>query len=332
LNGDTDPLFDFTDLQSKATLEEYGRFQQHLVLIEDHRRVAQFARAIARFPPGRVVFDVGAGTGILSLIALKHGFERAYLVEPSRKIASYAQHLAKINGMADRITIIPSTLEGISPELIPYTIDLVVTETLSSLLFGFGCWDRLSEIADRLTNSEAMIPLKGNLFACLAARNYATRGPNTSGQAVLREIGLQIDLFELAFRSGGNVYDETDYRRDLQAEALISTRVAGFDFSRRPAIDLKGAQLVAPQDANYTGAVFHWEVTLTEQRGGVTLTSMDSQLTSWHPVYVPFSEPKCLRKGATLDLQLRLLPIDAPYTYAIQLVSGDAPLSRVLYW
>lgn len=56
------------------TIEEYGRFQQHLILLEDRRRVSAFADAIEKCAPCGVVVDVGAGTGILALIALKRGW------------------------------------------------------------------------------------------------------------------------------------------------------------------------------------------------------------------------------------------------------------------
>lgn len=77
-----------------------------------------------------IVVDVGAGTGVLSLLALKHGYEHAFLIEPSENLAQYR------NGMSGRFTILqaptaPSPQMRSSSMLIEYrgmiawfTIDL----------------------------------------------------------------------------------------------------------------------------------------------------------------------------------------------------------------
>jgi hypothetical protein len=327
-----DPLFDFTALRNSAAIEEYGRFQQHIILLEDRYRVAQFARAISRFPPGNTIVDVGAGTGVLALIGVKRGFKRAVLIEPSKKIALYARHLAAINGLSECITIIPSTLETVEPGAIPDKIDMIVTETLSSVLFGLGSWDKLSALADRLSTPDAIIPLTGKLLACLGTRNYATRTPDNGGQAILKEIGLNVDLFECTFRSGGNVYDKAGIRCELEAGTLTPTCIANFDFMRRPAIALNGAPLKAPGEGEYSGVILYWIVQLTKREGGIEISSIDPNVTSWYPFYVQFIKPIYLRDGDELFIKLQLLPIDAPYKYAIQLIADAAPISRVLYW
>jgi len=91
------PDFSFLRRSNEATREEYGRFQQHLILLDDHTRMAFFYRALRSIAPSGVVVDVGAGTGILALMALKLGFEYAILIEPSRKISTYARHLMEVN-------------------------------------------------------------------------------------------------------------------------------------------------------------------------------------------------------------------------------------------
>jgi protein arginine N-methyltransferase 1 len=71
----------------------------------DGVRMDAYARAIARaVKPGSVVVDIGAGTGICSLIAARAGAARVHAVDTNPAIWLLAD-LARENGVSDRITI-----------------------------------------------------------------------------------------------------------------------------------------------------------------------------------------------------------------------------------
>jgi hypothetical protein len=314
-------------------IEEYGRFQQHLVLLEDRARVAAYLSAIKSRPPGGVVVDVGAGTGLLSMLALQHGFEHAFLIEPSRKIAAYARHLARLNGFEDRTTVIESTLEAVNLADLPDRIDLVVSETLSALLFGFGSWDALSSLVPRLTRPDAIIPLTGRLFAAPTGKHLSSRTPTSDGLALLSEMGLKVDLFERTFRSGGNVFDKGPISRKIATGELKAQCIGRFDMlSSRGYIDLPTANFTFDENRTIVGLVSFWEVVLAAAVNPITLCSLDPSLTSWYPYYVPFREPFHLPVGSHMQIKMRLLPVDVPYKYAFQFVSRSKELTNVLYW
>jgi hypothetical protein len=44
--------------------------------------------------------------------------------------------------------IIPKTLECVTQADLPEQIDLIVTETVSSFILGFGSWDTMSDLTD----------------------------------------------------------------------------------------------------------------------------------------------------------------------------------------
>jgi protein arginine N-methyltransferase 1 len=65
----------------------YESLHQHEVMLRDHTRTLSYMEAIRRCEAefkDKVVMDVGAGTGILSLFAAKAGAKKVYAIEPSR--------------------------------------------------------------------------------------------------------------------------------------------------------------------------------------------------------------------------------------------------------
>ena len=75
-------------------------------MVADAVRMDAYRKALAAsVKPGDVVLDLGAGTGIMSLLACQLGAARVYAIEPSDAIAVGVE-LARANGFADRIEFI----------------------------------------------------------------------------------------------------------------------------------------------------------------------------------------------------------------------------------
>jgi type I protein arginine methyltransferase len=76
------------------------------VMIADRARMGAFAAALeANVAPGSVVLDLGAGTGIMALLACRFGARRVFAIEPDNAI-QVAREIAALNGCADRIDFI----------------------------------------------------------------------------------------------------------------------------------------------------------------------------------------------------------------------------------
>ena len=85
---------------NEYSLKHYGD------MIADRVRMSAYRRALARaIKPGAVVLDLGAGTGIMALLACQLGAARVYAVEPSDAIAVGIE-LARANGFAGRIEFV----------------------------------------------------------------------------------------------------------------------------------------------------------------------------------------------------------------------------------
>lgn len=324
----------FSDLQGLGSgPEEYGRFQQHLGLLEDTIRLATFFRAIQQTSPGRCVVDVGAGTGILTIMALKHGYEHAILIEPSRKISAYSEYLLNKNGFAGRYSLINKPLELCDSAVFAEKIDLVVTETLSSLLFGFGSWKAMNGLAERLDTTGAIIPAEGKLLGFLCTKDYSYRPEATNGIGFLRSHGINVDLHLRTFRSSGNVLDKSAVNYELSNGLHNVMVLAGFSFLERTmSSGFTAARIIAKSDAQLLGLMTFWEVLLCRGKRPLQLSSRDPALTSWYPYYIPFASPITVTPGEEFRIELRELPLDAPYPSAFQVTINNQPVTHTLYW
>jgi len=78
----------------------------HASMLNDRRRTAGYLASIRDIvKPGDVVVDIGTGTGILAIAAVRAGARHVYAIEEAR-IARVARTLFEANGMTDHITLI----------------------------------------------------------------------------------------------------------------------------------------------------------------------------------------------------------------------------------
>ena len=93
----------------------YAEFEVHRTMICDRVRTEAFRRAIdSVVRPGDVVLDVGAGSGILSVLAARAGAARVYAVERT-SAAVLAQELAAANGVAGIVQVIHGDVMDAGP-------------------------------------------------------------------------------------------------------------------------------------------------------------------------------------------------------------------------
>lgn len=103
----------------------------HQVMLADRVRVDAYDRALARtVRPGDVVVDVGAGTLILSALALRHGAGHVYAIEADPAMAALAERIAADNEFGDRLTVVQGDARVVR---LPRRADVVVAELMGNL-------------------------------------------------------------------------------------------------------------------------------------------------------------------------------------------------------
>ena len=81
---------------------------------------------------GKVVLDVGCGSGILSLFAAQAGAKKVYAIEASN-MAVFAKKLVKANNFQHIIEVIESTVEDAE---LPEKVDTIVSEPIGIFLLN----------------------------------------------------------------------------------------------------------------------------------------------------------------------------------------------------
>src|SRR5204863_7107587 len=105
---------------------------EHRQYLSDGTRVTALSAAIERVvKPGAVVVDLGAGTGILGLLACRAGARRVYSIEAGGMI-ELAREIARANGFEDRIVFV----KGLSTQVdLPEKADVLIADQIGR--FGF---------------------------------------------------------------------------------------------------------------------------------------------------------------------------------------------------
>jgi hypothetical protein len=123
-----------TDNTITRTAEDFDWFKQNgifMPMINDTYRNIRYKQAIEQAVPGKVVCDIGTGTGLLSVLAAKAGAKKVYSVEMDPGRASYATYLIKKTGLDNVIEVINENFYKTD-----ITADVYISETIGSQLFN----------------------------------------------------------------------------------------------------------------------------------------------------------------------------------------------------
>ena len=116
----------------------YSKLQNQANMLQDLVRTQIYNEAIMRNRKdfeGKVVMDLGCGSGILSLFAAQAGAKKVYAVEASN-MAAQARILIKANNFEHIIEVVNKKIEDITEEDVGEKVDTIISEPLGTFLLN----------------------------------------------------------------------------------------------------------------------------------------------------------------------------------------------------
>lgn len=143
----------------------------HLPMMNDAVRNKGFQNAIEKIVNAETtVLDIGAGSGLMSMIAARAGAKKVYACEEVELIADKAIDIIHANGFTDKqITLIKKRSTHITiPDDIPHKVDVIVTETFGTGLIEEHCLSTIDHAVKHLLKpGGSIIPQGAALYLCL---------------------------------------------------------------------------------------------------------------------------------------------------------------------
>jgi hypothetical protein len=280
---------------------------EHRQYLADRARIASFRQAIRDVVrPGHVVLDLGAGTGILGLLACQAGATRVYSIDEGVMI-ELARGICRANGLQDRVVFI----KGLSTRVdLPEKVDLIVSDQIGRFGFEAGLLEYFDDARTRFLKPDGvMIPSRVDL--CVAPVEYA-------------EMSRQVEFWNdspagFDFRPARSIAVNTGYPVKFRPEHLVGDPVvlASLDLSLTSTAPLN---LEASVVANRTGSLHGIGGWFSAQLSDSVIMS-NSPLTA-HPinrmnVFFPIDRPVTLEKGDRVQITMHIVPTELIVTWKV---------------
>ncbi|XP_062228002.1 protein arginine N-methyltransferase PRMT10 [Phragmites australis] len=126
----------------------YAYLYHQKEMLCDRVRMDAYHSAVFRNAPhfrGKVVLDVGTGSGILAIWSAQAGARKVYAVEAT-DMAEHARELARANGVADIVEVIQGTVEDV---VLPEKVDVIISEWMGYFLLRESMFDSVICARDR---------------------------------------------------------------------------------------------------------------------------------------------------------------------------------------
>jgi len=271
------------------------RIEYHRTLIADAKRNEALRKALAAvIKRGETtVADIGAGTGLIALMAAKLGAREVFLYEAA-EVAGVAAKVLKANG-ARNCHLIPCHSTEMAD---PPRVDVVVSETLGNYPFEEHIIETLNDARRRfLKPGGTLIPKALTQFVAPVITDRIHRELSAWD-------ATGFDLSAARTMSLNNIYVRTLKPQELLDGGASAHVWDAIDFAVQNKSSRKGEahwRLKAP--AVVYGFATWWRAELAP--GVMLSTAPGAPRTHWEQLYFPLLQPLEMKAGETVGLGLR---------------------------
>lgn len=141
----------------------------HFSMMNDQQRNLAYQAAIESIvDKNSIVFEIGTGSGLLSLMAARAGANKVITCEASAMIASKAEEIIQKNGCQDKIRVINSFSASLTPDDLGVKPNVIIHEIFGISLIDEGVIPALQHALTTLAQPDVkLIPATATLCAAL---------------------------------------------------------------------------------------------------------------------------------------------------------------------
>jgi len=285
---------------------------EHRQYLSDEPRLRALSAAISRVvEPGDVVVDLGAGTGILGLLACRAGARRVYSIEEGGMI-EVARQICRANGFDDRIVFV----RGLSTNVdLPEKADVVVADQIGRFGFDAGIFEYFADARERFLR-----PAGRTMPATIALQ----AAPVESEDEWRRVIFWDEPAGGLDVRPAAAIARNTGYPAKFTAEQLLSDQatLCTLEASARVTTAIKAdmhARVLRPGTLHGIGGWF-----TAELADGVCMSNgplADSRIDRSN-VFFPLARAVAVQPGDSIRIAFRILPADLIVSWTVDVWRG----------
>lgn len=288
--------------------DSYSHFGIHEEMLKDRVRTQSYMQAIEKNKhifEGKIVLDVGCGTGILSMFAARAGAAKVYAVECSA-IAEQAKRIISDNGFSDTVEVIQKKMEDV--ELPCQYVDIILSEWMGYFLLYESMLDTVLYARDKFLRPETgvMLPDKAALYLCgIEDGEYKSEKidfwDNVYGfdMKVIKDIALLEPLVDSVKSRAVN----TNIVRVLKIDIMTCTKD---DLQFKSDFCLKASR----QDYCHALCAF-FECAFTQIHSPIVIsTSPHAPYTHWKQTVFYFEEPITICQGEEIFGSIECKPND----------------------
>lgn len=282
---------------------------EHREYLIDRVRVSAFERAISEVVrPGDVVLDLGSGTGILGLFALKAGASRVYAIDSSG-LTQLAREIFAANGFADRAVCI----KGLSTRVeLPEKVNVIIGDLIGRFGFDGGLVEYFADARHRMARPDVRtIPSKVDLLVA------PVEAPQTWDEVDFWKDSPAGFNFDRAYNIAVNTGHPVKYRSDqiLGVPEVIAT----IDVTRGSDPILEGeAASIVRRSGTMHGIAGWFEATLSPS---VTMSNspLREDIINRRAVFFPVDPPTAVNAGDSVRVKMRISPADTLVNWRVEL-------------
>ncbi|TSB26002.1 50S ribosomal protein L11 methyltransferase [Streptomyces benahoarensis] len=271
----------------------------HFAMLNDTARNEALATAVRRaIPPGATVLDIGSGTGLLAMAAVRAGAAHVYTCEGNPLLAEIARQIIAEHGMSDSITVLTkfSTAIEVGRDL-PRRADVLISEIVDCGLIGEGLLPTVRHAREHLlAPGGVMMPVSARLHGQLVD-SPAMVNLNRVHEAH----GFDVSLMETVATRG-----HFPVRMHTWPHRLLSDpfEMVAFDLAHDPLLP-GSRRLTVPvtTDGRAHGLLSWFSLKLYD---GLDLCNApDNPESHWMQALLLFDKPASVTAGESLDMELR---------------------------